>query len=128
MWWVNGLVGLIIGIITGAMVMYFKIKSSQNKKNKYFNFQKNQSELKVFHKELYNHFSQNIQLLSNLEHDCQNLYRHIDKSIHDLRCYLENQSKRFNGQDEDNPINHEKISVNLPLDYPMSTSSTRVKR
>ncbi|VFP84042.1 Inner membrane protein YhcB [Candidatus Erwinia haradaeae] len=128
MMWISGFVGLIAGIITGLVVIHFTTRGVKKTRNESYDLQKSQSALRDHQEELCDYLRKSMKLLENLERDYQNLYRHIDQGANVLRDRLVGESKIFNDSNRDIEREQDQISIHLPRDYPIHTSSILHRR
>ncbi|OZI14028.1 cytochrome D ubiquinol oxidase subunit III [Sodalis-like symbiont of Philaenus spumarius] len=124
MTWEYALIGLVVGMIIGAVAMCFgnhKLRQQQTLQNEP---EKSKAELDEYREELTSHFARSAELLDNMADDYRQLYQHMAKSSNSL---LPNQ------RSEDNPFRYrlteadnDQIPAEMqPRDYPESTSGLR---
>lgn len=116
---------LIIGIATGAIIMYYRIRYLlHNQKTLYDELQKNKIKLNEYQRELSNHFLCTIESLNKMIIDYHHLYHNVKKSanfflpnahIQDIMC-------TFNTKEAN--IQKEQLPIEAPLDYSNNTENT----
>jgi uncharacterized membrane-anchored protein YhcB (DUF1043 family) len=83
MTWEYALIGLVVGIIIGAVAMRFGNRKLQQQALQ-FELEKNKAELEEYREELVSHFARSAELLDNMAHDYRQLYQHMAKSSSNL--------------------------------------------
>ncbi len=84
MTWEYGLIGLVVGIIVGAVAMRFGNKKLREQRSMQYELEKSKAELADYRQELTNHFAQSAELLDNMARDYRQLYQHMAKGSNDL--------------------------------------------
>ncbi|MFT4463900.1 MAG: Z-ring associated protein ZapG [Sodalis sp. (in: enterobacteria)] len=122
MTWEYALIGLVVGIIIGAVAMRWlgnrKLRQQQTLQHE---LEKSKAELDEYREELTSHFARSAELLDNMADDYRQLYQHMAKSSNSL---LPDQCR------EDNPFRYrlteadnDQIPAEMqPRDYPESAS------
>ncbi len=80
MTWEYALIGLVVGIIIGAVAMRFGNRKLRQQQALQFELEKNKAELEEYREELVSHFARSAELLDNMAHDYRQLYQHMAKS------------------------------------------------
>ena len=84
MTWEYALIGLVVGIVIGAVAMRFgnrKLRQQQVLQNE---LEKSKNELEQYRQELVSHFAHSAELLDNMANDYRQLYQHMAKSSNNL--------------------------------------------
>jgi uncharacterized membrane-anchored protein YhcB (DUF1043 family) len=110
MTWEYALIGLVVGIVIGAVAMRFgnrKLRQQQVLQNE---LDKSKTELEEYRQELVGHFARSAELLDNMARDYRQLYQHMAKSSNNLLPYktFANNNGRYLGWrrnlEESNPL------------------------
>ena len=95
MTWEYALIGLVVGIVIGAVAMRFgnrKLRQQQVLQNE---LDKSKTELEEYRQELVGHFARSAELLDNMARDYRQLYQHMAKSSNNLLPDLPMQENPF---------------------------------
>jgi uncharacterized membrane-anchored protein YhcB (DUF1043 family) len=84
MTWEYALIGLVVGIIIGAVAMRFGNRKLRQQQALQFELEKNKTELEEYREELVSHFARSAELLDNMADDYRQLYQHMAKSSSSL--------------------------------------------
>jgi len=84
MTWEYALIGLVVGIIIGAVAMRFGNRKLRQQQALQFELEKYKAELEEYREELVSHFARSAELLDNMAHDYRQLYQHMAKSSNNL--------------------------------------------
>lgn len=84
MTWEYALIGLVVGIIIGAVAMRFGNRKLRQQQALQYELEKNKAELDDYREELVSHFARSAELLDNMAHDYRQLYQHMAKSSSSL--------------------------------------------
>ena len=84
MTWEYALIGLVVGIIIGAVAMRFGNRKLRQQQALQFELEKNKAELEEYREELVSHFARSAELLDNMADDYRQLYQHMAKSSSSL--------------------------------------------
>ena len=84
MTWEYALIGLVVGVIIGAVAMRFGNRKLRQQQAMQYELEKNKAELEEYREELVNHFARSAELLDNMAHDYRQLYQHMAKSSSSL--------------------------------------------
>jgi alkylation response protein AidB-like acyl-CoA dehydrogenase len=79
MTWEYALIGLVVGIIIGAVAMRFGNRKLRQQQALQFELEKNKTELEEYREELVSHFARSAELLDNMADDYRQLYQHGEK-------------------------------------------------
>ncbi|WP_410013369.1 Z-ring associated protein ZapG [Sodalis sp. C49] len=123
MTWEYALIGLVVGIIIGAVAMRFGNRKLRQQQTLQHELEKSKAELEEYREELTGHFARSAELLDNMADDYRQLYQHMAKGSNSL---LPNQTG------EDNPFRYrlteaesdnDQIPAGMqPRDYPASAT------
>lgn len=83
MTWEYALIGLVVGIVIGAISMRFS-KSKLQQESLQYELKQSKAELDEQRKKLSNHFARSAELLDNMADDYRQLYQHMLKSSNNL--------------------------------------------
>lgn len=117
MTWEYGLIGLVVGIIVGAVVMRFGNKKLREQQSMQYELQKTKAELADYREELTNHFAQSAELLDNMARDYRQLYQHMAKGSNDLLHNLPGEKNPFAYQLTEAEADNDQAPVQIPRDY-----------
>ncbi len=81
MTWEYALIGLVVGIIIGAVAMRFGNRKLRQQQALQYELEKNKAELEEYREELVSHFARSAELLDNMAHDYRQLYQHMAKAL-----------------------------------------------
>ena len=84
MTWEYALIGLVVGIIIGAVAMRFGNRKLRQQQSLQYELEKNKAELEEYREELVSHFARSAELLDNMATDYRQLYQHMAKSSSSL--------------------------------------------
>ncbi|AIX50075.1 MULTISPECIES: Z-ring associated protein ZapG [Pantoea] len=117
MTWEYGLIGLVIGIIVGAVAMRFGNKKLREQRSMQYELEKSKAELADYREELTNHFAQSAELLDNMARDYRQLYQHMAKGSNDLLPNLPGEKNPFAYQLTEAEADNDQVPVQIPRDY-----------
>ena len=117
MTWEYGLIGLVIGIIVGAVVMRFGNKKLREQRSMQYELEKSKAELADYREELTNHFARSAELLDNMAHDYRQLYQHMAKGSNDLLPNLPGEKNPCAYQLTEAEADNDQAPVQMPRDY-----------
>lgn len=80
MTWEYALIGLVVGIIIGAVAMRFGNRKLRQQQALQYELEKNKAELEEYREELVSHFARSAELLDTMAHDYRQLYQHMAKA------------------------------------------------
>ncbi|MGK2888586.1 MAG: Z-ring associated protein ZapG [Candidatus Malihini olakiniferum] len=89
------LIGLVVGIIIGAVAMRFGNSTLWQQQALQSKLEKSRTELETYRQELICHFARSAELLDNMAKDYRQLYQHIAKSSSNLLPDLPVQENPF---------------------------------
>ncbi|CAO95347.1 Z-ring associated protein ZapG [Erwinia tasmaniensis] len=122
MTWEYALIGLVVGIIIGAVAMRFGNRKLREQHSLQYELEKSKAELADYHQELSNHFAHSAELLDNMARDYRQLYQHMAKGSHDLLPNLPGEKNPFAYQLTESEADNDQVPVQMPRDYPDSAS------
>ncbi|KAB8306816.1 DUF1043 family protein [Erwinia endophytica] len=132
MTWEYALIGLVVGLIIGALAMRFGNKKLREQRSQQYELEKTKAELADYREELTNHFAQSAELLDNMARDYRQLYQHMAKGSNSLLPNLPGEKNPFAYQLTESEADNDQVPVQMPRDYPDSASgllrSDRVAR
>ena len=115
MTWEYALIGLVVGIVIGAVAMRFGNRKLRQQQSLQYELEKNKAELEEYREELVSHFARSAELLDNMANDYRKLYQHMAKTSNQL---LPEQPK------QDNPFRYrlteadnDQAPISMPRDY-----------
>ncbi|WP_339058343.1 Z-ring associated protein ZapG [Candidatus Regiella endosymbiont of Tuberolachnus salignus] len=118
MTWEYGLIGLIVGMLIGALAMRFgnrDLRQQQKLKNE---LDRRSIDFEEYRQELVGHFARNAELLDNMARDYRQLYQHIAKNSNNLLPDLPLQDNSLHSHNRNNESDGDKPQVKVPpLDY-----------
>jgi len=118
MTWEYALIGLVVGIIIGAVAMRFGNKKLREQRSLQYELEKSKAELADYREELTNHFAHSAELLDNMARDYRQLYQHMAKGSNDLP----GEKNPFAYQLTESEADNDQVPVQMPRDYPDSAS------
>ena len=95
MTWEYALIGLVVGIIIGAVAMRFGNRKLRQQQSLQYELEKNKAELEEYREELVSHFARSAELLDNMATDYRQLYQHMAKSSSSLLPELTAETNPF---------------------------------
>lgn len=95
MTWEYALIGLVVGIIIGAVAMRFGNRTLRQQQVLQSELEKSKTELETYRQELVGHFAHSAELLDNMAKDYRQLYQHMAKSSSSLLPDLPMQENPF---------------------------------
>lgn len=95
MTWEYALIGLVVGIIIGAVAMRFGNRKLRQQQALQYELEKNKAELDEYREELVSHFARSAELLDTMAHDYRQLYQHMAKSSSSLLPELSAEANPF---------------------------------
>lgn len=117
MTWEYGLIGLVIGLIVGAVAMRFGNRKLREQKALQYELEKNKIELEDYRKELVSHFADSAQLLDNMADDYRKLYQHMANSSNSLLPEIHAKNNPFNNRLNVSKKTEESSDIEMPRDY-----------
>ncbi|MXP67807.1 Z-ring associated protein ZapG [Pantoea sp. Aalb] len=122
MTWEYGIMGLITGIIIGAVTMRFGNKKLREQNNIQYKLQQSKIELANYREEISNHFERSAELLDNMAHDYRKFYNHIAKNSNKLLSHKINGKNLFTYKFKETEIDNDQLPVQTPRDYSEESS------
>ncbi|MDU6409610.1 MAG: Z-ring associated protein ZapG [Yersiniaceae bacterium] len=122
MTWEYALIGLVAGLIIGALAMRFgnrKLRQQQVLQNE---LEKSKTELEEYRQELVSHFARSAELLDNMATDYRQLYQHMAKSSNNLLPDMPTQDNPFRYRLTEAEADNDQAPVEMPRDYSDSAS------
>ncbi len=126
MTWEYALIGLVVGIIIGAVAMRFGNRKLRQQQALQYELEKNKAELDEYREELVSHFARSAELLDTMAHDYRQLYQHMAKSSSSLLPELSAEALLPELSAEANPFrnrlaeseaSNDQAPVQMPRDY-----------
>ncbi|AKH90064.1 MULTISPECIES: Z-ring associated protein ZapG [Edwardsiella] len=84
MTWEYALIGLVVGLIIGALAMRFGNRKLRQQQALQDELEKSKTDLDQYRQELVNHFARSAELLDNMAKDYRQLYQHMATSSNNL--------------------------------------------
>ncbi|WP_338560475.1 Z-ring associated protein ZapG [Erwinia sp. E_sp_B04_7] len=122
MTWEYALIGLVVGLIIGAVAMRFGNSKLREQRSMQYELEKTKAELADYREELTGHFAQSAELLDNMARDYRQLYQHMAKGSNDLLPNLPGEKNPFAYQLTESEADNDQVPVQMPRDYPDSAS------
>lgn len=122
MTWEYALIGLVAGLLIGALAMRFGNKKLRAQRSMQYELEKTKAELADYREELTSHFAQSAELLDNMARDYRQLYQHMAKGSNDLLPNLPGEKNPFAYQLTESEADNDQAPVQMPRDYPDSAS------
>lgn len=107
MTWEYALIGLVVGVIIGAVGMRFGNRKLRQQQTLQHELESSKAELEEYREELTGHFARSAELLDNMADDYRQLYQHMAKSSNSLLP---------NRPGDDNPFRHRLTGVEAEND------------
>lgn len=117
MTWEYALIGLVVGIIIGAVAMRFGNRKLRQQQTLQHELEKNKNELEQYREELVGHFARSAELLDNMAHDYRQLYQHMAKSSSSLLPEMTDETNPFRNRLSESEANNDQAPVQMPRDY-----------
>ncbi|MDX5629487.1 MULTISPECIES: Z-ring associated protein ZapG [unclassified Brenneria] len=114
MTWEYALIGLIAGIIIGAVAMRFGNRKMRQQQALQHELEKNKAELEEYRQELVGHFARSAELLDNMAHDYRQLYQHMAKSSNNLLPDVPGQDNPFKYRLTEAEADNDQAPVDMP--------------
>lgn len=96
--WINYLIALVLGVVIGFAVAYYKSKKAMSTKDLSKELTKTRYELEQHKQELLEHFSRSASLTDALQKDQEKLHQHMTKSFTKFMPDLPQQDNPFNSK------------------------------
>ncbi|ELB3421556.1 DUF1043 family protein [Escherichia coli] len=117
MTWEYALIGLVVGIIIGAVAMRFGNRKLRQQQALQYELEKNKAELDEYREELVSHFAHSAELLDTMAHDYRQLYQHMAKSSSSLLPELSAEANPFRNRLAESEASNDQAPVQMPRDY-----------
>ena len=117
MTWEYALIGLVVGIIVGAVAMRFGNRKLRKQQAMQYEIEKNKAELEEYREELVSHFARSAELLDNMAHDYRQLYQHMAKSSSSLLPEMSAEENPFRNRLAESEASNDQAPVQIPRDY-----------
>ena len=117
MTWEYALIGLVVGIIIGAVAMRFGNRKLRQQQALQYELEKNKAELDEYREELVSHFARSAELLDTMAHDYRQLYQHMAKSSSSLLPELSAEANPFRNRLAESEASNDQAPVQMPRDY-----------
>ncbi|WP_074011798.1 Z-ring associated protein ZapG [Candidatus Sodalis sp. SoCistrobi] len=123
MTWEYALIGLVVGIIIGAVAMRFGNRKLRQQQTLQHELEKSKAELDEYRQELTSHFARSAELLDNMADDYRQLYQHMAKSSNSLLPDQRSEDNPFRYRITEAEADNDQIPAEMqPRDYPESAS------
>ncbi|POP45539.1 hypothetical protein CHU32_11295 [Superficieibacter electus] len=117
MTWEYALIGLVVGIIIGAVAMRFGNRKLRQQQALQYELEKNKAELEEYREELVSHFAHSAELLDNMADDYRKIYQHMAKSSSNLLPGMAAENNPFRNRLAESEANNDQAPVQMPRDY-----------
>lgn len=115
--WLYALVGLVVGLIIGALAMRFAHRGLREQQALKYELEMKKSELEEYHKELTGHFARSAELLDKMAGDYRELYQHMAKSSGSLLPEMSSETNPFHNRLGESEASNDQSPVRIPRDY-----------
>ncbi|MFP1723766.1 Z-ring associated protein ZapG [Lonsdalea quercina] len=123
MTWEYALIGLVIGVIIGAVAMRFGNRKLRQQQVLQHELEKSKADLEQYRQELVSHFARSAELLDNMADDYRKLYQHMAKSSNELLPEEQSRENPFNYRLTEAESDNDQVPVKMPpRDYSESAS------
>ncbi|VAX76288.1 Inner membrane protein YhcB [Serratia symbiotica] len=117
MTWGYAIVGLVVGIILGAIMIRFSTRNLGQQQILQRELAQSKSELEKYRQELVIHFAYSGELLNNITKDYHQLCQHMAQSYNNLLPDLATQKNLFSHQLNQAEVRNDTAVVEIPRDY-----------
>lgn len=117
MTWEYGIIGLVIGLIIGALLMRFGSSKLRGQHAVQYELEKTRAELQDHKQELSNHFAKSAELLNGMTNSYRELYQHMAHSSQHLLPEESAVQDAFQHRLAENSSNQDVEAVKMPRDY-----------
>lgn len=131
MTWVYIFINLLIGIIIGMIVMYYKNRNLlHHQKTIHNELQNNKIKLHKYQQELNNHFTHNIELLDKMADNYRQLYHNIKKSANFFLPNIHIQDNLYTTVHSSfkKNVENEQLPIEAPRDYSDNIRTKHTKK
>lgn len=112
--WVYALIGLVVGLIIGALAMRYGNKTMRQQDAIKAELDTKKEELDTYRNELVSHFARSAELLDNMAKDYRQLYQHMAKSSNELMPDMPVQDNPFNYRLSESEAANDQSSIKMP--------------
>lgn len=112
--WVYALIGLVVGLIIGALAMRYGNKTMRQQDAIKAELDTKKEELDTYRNELVSHFAQSAELLDNMAKDYRQLYQHMAKSSNELMPDMPVQDNPFNYRLSESEAANDQSPIKMP--------------
>lgn len=112
--WVYALIGLVVGLIIGALAMRYGNSTMRQQDAIKAELDTKKEELDTYRNELVSHFARSAELLDNMAKDYRQLYQHMAKSSNELMPDMPAQDNPFNYQLGESEAANDQSPVKMP--------------
>lgn len=117
MTWEYALIGLVVGLIIGAIAMRFGNSKLRQQQALQYELEKSKKELVEYREELVSHFARSAELLDNMANDYRQLYQHMAKSSSNLLPDVSAEANPFLARLNESEASNDQTPVQMPRDY-----------
>ncbi|MEA1062550.1 Z-ring associated protein ZapG [Erwinia sp. HR93] len=122
MTWEYAIIGLVVGIIIGAVAMRFGNRKLRQQQALQYELEQKKTELETWREELVSHFARSAELLDNMATDYRQLYQHMAQSSSSLLPEMSEQTNPFRNRLGESEAGNDQAPVQMPRDYSESAS------
>ena len=115
--WVYALIGLVVGLIIGALAMRYGNSTLRQQDAIKAELDTKKEELDTYRNELVSHFARSAELLDNMARDYRQLYQHMAKSSSSLLPELSAEANPFRNRLAESEASNDQAPVQMPRDY-----------
>lgn len=112
--WVYALIGLVVGLIIGALAMRYGNSTVRQQDAIKAELDTKKEELDTYRNELVSHFARSAELLDNMAKDYRQLYQHMAKSSNELMPDMPTQENPFNYRLSESEAANDQSPINMP--------------
>ncbi|WP_069733907.1 Z-ring associated protein ZapG, partial [Enterobacter sp. IF2SW-P2] len=112
--WENALIGLVDGIVIGAVAMRFGYRKLRQQQSLQFELEKNTAELDQYRAELVSPFARSAELLDTMATDYRQLNQHMAKSSSSLLPEMTAETNPFRNPLADSEAGNQQAPVQKP--------------
>lgn len=117
MTWEYALIGLVVGLIIGAIAMRFGNSKLRQQQSLQYELEKSKKELTEYREELVSHFARSAELLDNMANDYRQFYQHMAKSSSNLLPDVSAEANPFLARLNESEASNDQTPVQMPRDY-----------
>lgn len=123
MTWEYALIGLVVGVIIGAVVMRFGNSKLRKQGALQKELENSKAELEQYRQKLVGHFADSAELLDNMAQNYRQLYQHMATSSSHLLPDMPSQDNPFHYRLTESEADNDQAPVDIPpRDYSGSAS------